>query len=172
MHEIEPNLMEQAKAGDAEAVQAVLEKTEGLVRWWLKRLCWKGPWEDGMQEGRLGVLEAIRRFDPDKGAKFTTYAGFRIRLEVGRAMQNAPIPVEEIFEVAGREDEVPQAAQDAQVRRAMEAVGGKDADLLRWRFFYNESLGQIAKRLKCHKFTVSKRIDKALAKVKTALAAN
>lgn len=171
MQEIERDEMDRAKAGDAEAVQAILGKTEGLVRWWLNRLCWKGPWEDGMQEGRLGILEAIRRFDPDRGAKFTTYAGFRIRLEVGRAMQNAPIPVGEVFEIYGRDDEVEQAAQDAQVRRAIEAIGGEDAELLRWRFYDNESLGKIGKRLGIHKFSASQRIDKALAKMKAALAA-
>lgn len=169
MYEIEPTTMDRAKAGNADAVQEILDKTEGLVRWWLHRLCWRGHWEDGLQEGRLGIIEAIRRFDPDNGAKFATYAGFRIRLEVGRAMQNAPRPVEEIFEVAGEADEVPQAAQDAEVRRAIEGLDPEDADLLRWRFYDNESLGEIGKRLGCHKFSASKRIDKALAKVKAAL---
>jgi len=172
MYEIENDLMLRAKAGDAEAVQEVLDKTEGLVRWWLHRLCWKGVWDDGMQEGRLGIIEGINRFDPDNGAKFSTYAGYRIRLEVGRAMQNAPMPVEEIYEVAGREDEVPQAAQDAQVREAMEAVGGDEAELLRWRFYYGESLGEIGKRLGIHKQSAKLRIEKALAKVKEALAAH
>ena len=169
MYEIENDLMLKAKAGDAEAVQTVLDKTEGLVRWWLHRLSWMGPWDDGMQQGRLGVLEAIQRFDTDRGAKFATYAGYRIRLEVGRAMQNAPTPVEEIYEVAGRDDTVPQAAQDAEVRDAIETLGGAEADLLRWRFYYNESLAEIGDRLGLHKQSVKHRINKALAKMREAL---
>jgi len=172
MYEIENDLMNRAKAGNAEALQAVLDKTEGLVRWWLKRLKWAGCWDDGLQEGRLGVLEAVNRYDPDRGAKFATYAGFRIRLEVGRAMQNAPTPVEEIYEVGGREDTVPQAAQDGQVRDAMGGLTDTEATLLRWRFYDNESLGEIGKRLGIHKFSASKRIDKALARVKAALPAH
>src|SRR5262249_42750771 len=34
---------------------------------------------DLIQEGNLGLVEAVRRFDPFKGAKFSTYATFWIR---------------------------------------------------------------------------------------------
>ena len=35
--------------------------------------------DDLVQAGMIGLLEAIKNFDPDKGASFTTYAGIRIR---------------------------------------------------------------------------------------------
>jgi RNA polymerase sigma-32 factor len=35
--------------------------------------------EDLVQEGTLGLIQAIRRFDPAKGASLTTYAAFWIR---------------------------------------------------------------------------------------------
>jgi RNA polymerase sigma-32 factor len=34
---------------------------------------------DLVQEGSLGLLEAIRRFDPDKGVRLVSYAGFWVR---------------------------------------------------------------------------------------------
>lgn len=38
-----------------------------------------------MQEGLLGVLDALERYDPERGTSFTTYAAMRAR----RAMRNA-----------------------------------------------------------------------------------
>lgn len=35
--------------------------------------------EDILQEGRLGLLDAIEKFDPDRGFQFSTYAQTRIR---------------------------------------------------------------------------------------------
>lgn len=43
------------------------------------------PFEDLVQEGSVGLLEAIDRFDPCRGADFDSYARFRVR----RAMRNA-----------------------------------------------------------------------------------
>jgi len=49
---------------------------------WLVRACARpyflagGDSEDLIQEGMLGLLSAIRTYNPDKGAKFTTYAEF------------------------------------------------------------------------------------------------
>lgn len=34
---------------------------------------------DYLQYGRLGLIEAVDRYDPSRGASFTTYAGYRIR---------------------------------------------------------------------------------------------
>lgn len=37
------------------------------------------PYEDLVQEGTIGLWEAWKRFDPDKGAKFSTYATYWIK---------------------------------------------------------------------------------------------
>ncbi|HOD55459.1 MAG TPA: sigma-70 family RNA polymerase sigma factor [Candidatus Cloacimonadota bacterium] len=37
------------------------------------------PVEDLIQEGMIGLLEAKKRFDPDKGASFSTYSVFWIK---------------------------------------------------------------------------------------------
>ncbi|MFL5307655.1 MAG: sigma-70 family RNA polymerase sigma factor [Polyangia bacterium] len=48
--------------------------------------------DDTVQEGCLGLIEAIRRFDPTKGARLTTYAGFWIRAYIMKyAMDNVRI---------------------------------------------------------------------------------
>ncbi len=43
------------------------------------------PLEDLVQEGAIGLLDAIDHYDPDRGASFETYTSFRIR----RAVRNA-----------------------------------------------------------------------------------
>lgn len=46
------------------------------LAWWLARkFQWSGePLEDLVQEARMGLMHAARRFDPSKGNKFSTYA--------------------------------------------------------------------------------------------------
>ena len=43
---------------------------------------WGAPLEDLVQEGNLGLLKAVEHFDPERGARLSTYAGFWIRSEI------------------------------------------------------------------------------------------
>ncbi|MBF0416403.1 MAG: sigma-70 family RNA polymerase sigma factor [Magnetococcales bacterium] len=46
----------------------------------------KLPYMDLVQEGNIGLLKAIDRFDPEHGAKFSTYATWWIRQSITRAI--------------------------------------------------------------------------------------
>jgi RNA polymerase primary sigma factor len=59
----------------------------GLVRSTALRYRGMGvPFEDLVQEGEIGLLEAIERFDPSNGAAFSTYAFWRVRQTITRAL--------------------------------------------------------------------------------------
>lgn len=45
------------------------------------------PFEDLVQEGMVGILEAAKRFREDKGAKFSTYAVFWIKKQILQAIE-------------------------------------------------------------------------------------
>jgi len=42
--------------------------------------------EDVVSEGNIGLYQAVDKFDPSKGAKFSTYAGYWIRQKITRAL--------------------------------------------------------------------------------------
>jgi len=47
------------------------------------------PLEDLVNEGNVGLMNAVDRFDPDVGSRFSTYAGYWIDQAIRRAVQNA-----------------------------------------------------------------------------------
>ena len=44
--------------------------------------------DDMVSEGNMGLMEAAKRYDPEKGTKFSTYAAFWIRQKITRALCN------------------------------------------------------------------------------------
>ena len=51
------------------------------------------PLEDLIQEGNLGLLKALKKFDPDLGTKFPTFASNRIVQEMRRALPRTATPI-------------------------------------------------------------------------------
>ncbi|MGB1701198.1 MAG: sigma-70 family RNA polymerase sigma factor, partial [Nannocystaceae bacterium] len=77
------------------------------------------PMPDLVQEGNIGLMQAIDRFDHTKGFRFSTYGAWWIRHAMNRALQNK-----------SREIRLPVHIQDAlhkvnRVRREYEALHGE-----------------------------------------------
>lgn len=82
--------VERARAGDSEAMAQVIEANRPLLRALAGRLCAQGPMLDElMQAGSIGLMQAVRRFDPGRGVQLTTYAVPWVLGEMKRALRRA-----------------------------------------------------------------------------------
>jgi RNA polymerase primary sigma factor len=86
-HEEEIDLSKRAKQGDKRARKRLIEKNLRLVVSVAKKYRGYGlPFEDLIQEGNIGLMKAVEKFDPDRGFRFSTYATWWIRQAVQRAV--------------------------------------------------------------------------------------
>ena len=86
-HQEEIDLSKRAKKGDEAARKRLIEKNLKLVVSIAKKSRGHGlPFEDLIQEGNIGLMRAVDKFDPDRGFRFSTYATWWIRQAVQRAV--------------------------------------------------------------------------------------
>ncbi len=83
----EAYLMGLAKQGNKFAEERLISGTQYLVASIARRYLYRGlDLEDLIQEGNIGLIQAIQKFDPEKGFRFTTYAVWWIRAGIQRAL--------------------------------------------------------------------------------------
>lgn len=87
--EEERELTQAARKGCQESKQRLVECNMRLVINIARSYHSKAiPLEDLIQEGAIGLMSAVERFDPDKGFRFSTYATHWVRQSIGRAIDN------------------------------------------------------------------------------------
>jgi RNA polymerase primary sigma factor len=85
--EEERELGRRIRAGDSEALRRLIEGNLRFVVSYAKRYRGLGvPFLDLIHEGNLGLMEAARRFDPDRNVKFITYAVWWVRQAIMHAL--------------------------------------------------------------------------------------
>ena len=84
----EKALAERASAGDEEAATALVHSSLRLVVALARRYAATGvPLLDLIQEGNLGLMKAVERFDPTRGFAFRSYATWWIRQSIALAVR-------------------------------------------------------------------------------------
>ena len=121
-----------AREGDRGARNRMVEANVALVAHLARRLRPTGsavPHADLVQEGVLGLLQAVERFDPDRGLRFSTYATWWIRGAILAALRAAPSPVS-LTGDDGLIEDVPDEGRDPFEDIARAAEGAEIAALL------------------------------------------
>lgn len=87
--EEERALTRAAQKGDAAARRRMIESNLRLVVKIARRYMNRGlPLLDLIEEGNLGLMHSITKFDPERGFRFSTYGTWWIRQAIERALMN------------------------------------------------------------------------------------
>jgi len=122
-----------ARAGDFDARQSMIEHNLRLVVSIAKGYLGRGvPLSDLIEEGNLGLMHAIDKFEPERGFRFSTYATWWIRQSVERAVMNQGRVIRLPVHVVRELQQVLRARRMLENDRGLAAArGSRDGDAVR-----------------------------------------
>ncbi len=119
--EEEIELAKRIERGDLEAKERMINSNLRLVVSQARRYQGHGlPMEDLVQEGMLGLIRAVEKFDWRRGFKFSTYGTLWIRQSIQRGLQNHGRTIRVPVHVAQRQVKVRKIESDLSTRLSRE----------------------------------------------------
>lgn len=183
--EEEMSVARRSLAGDETARNCLVESNLRFVlkvvfQYWSPGL----PLMDMVSEGCLGLIKAAETFDPDKGFKFQTYAGYAIVQGVIKAVQDhkqyGHESLDEIIDndgseislrdvLASKDQQGDETAFYNQIRGLLDHLSDRDRMIITLRFWHDLTLEEIGSRANVTKETVRRIEARALRKLRWAI---
>jgi RNA polymerase primary sigma factor len=117
----EIELSKRIEKGDLQAKERMINANLRLVVSQARRYQGHGlPLEDLVQEGMLGLIRAVEKFDWRKGFKFSTYGTLWIRQAIQRGLQNSGRTIRLPVHVAQRQVKVNKITSELSVKLGRE----------------------------------------------------
>ena len=148
--EEELRLTRQVRAGDFGARQTMIERNLRLVVNIAKHYLNRGiPLLDLVEEGNLGLMHALDKFDPERGFRFSTYATWWIRQNIERAIMNQSRTIRLPVHVVKELNQVLRAQRNIEAASdggsLLEAIAGR----------LDKSIDEVRKLLQLNEHTAS-----------------
>src|ERR1035437_5317885 len=133
----ERRLLRLVAGGDTHAERELVDAYEPLIAAAARRYARSGSakYDDLLQQGRIGLLGALKAFDPSKGVRFGVYAKPWVEGAIKGAFGPADrelsgLGVEDLEDLAGDQDDVDRQSASRSLRRRprrLDELVGKDS---------------------------------------------